>query len=393
MPGLFESAGRSRIFKDQTVLSFDYVPKKLPNRDKELQRLVTHFQPVLEEPISQNVLVTGGVGTGKTVATKYFSSEFIEYAKGLNKRVDVVHINCRQKQTEVTVMLTIMQHFDKNFPERGFSTSEMNGIIRGFIKKYGCHLLIVLDEADVLIKRSGSDLIYSLTRFDEESEELKGSISLILISQKYVLDMLDQAAISTFKRTNVIEFGKYDSKQLESILLDRVYLGFKDDVIEDGVITMISDMAEEYGDARFAIELLEKSGMIAQEQGSKSVTPEHAREAKAIIKPYVTREKLDTLDLHKKIMLLGLARLLKKRAYTTTGELENMYKLICEEVDQKARGHTQIWHYMNDLEDLGIITKKVKHQGTSGTTTVITLLDITSQELGDYLRPKIYKSK
>jgi len=392
MSSLFDDVTRSRIFAKQAALSFDYIPQKLPYRDEELKKLANLFYQVLEQPVSQNVLITGTVGTGKTVATKYFCTEFKEYARGLNKLVEYVHINCRQRQTENMVMLGIMRFFDQNFPDRGFSTNEMNNYVRAKIKDRGCHFVVVLDEADVLIKKSGSDLIYSLTRFDEESQGVSGSVSLVLISQKYVLDMLDPAALSTFKRTNIIEFGKYNEKQLEGILDDRVMLAFKDGAMEDEVTSLIAAMSVEYGDARFAIELLEKAGMIAQEKGSSSVSPEHAREAKSIIKPFVTRERLEKLDHHPAILLLALARLLKKRAYATTGDLENMYKIICEETKQKARGHTQIWHYMNDLEAQGIINKRILHKGSDGTTTQITLLDMASAELELYLSEKIYKS-
>ncbi len=392
MSSLFDNVKRSRIFKDQSVLSFDWLPEKLAYRDDELKRLATFFYPVLESPVSQNVLITGSVGTGKTVATKYFCKEFIEYSRSLNKKVEFVHINCRQRQTENMVMLGIMNHFDKNFPDRGFSTNEMNNTVRKAIEKKGCHFLVVLDEADILIKKSGSDLIYNLTRFDEESPTLTGSISLILISQKYVLEMMDAAALSTFKRTNIIEFGKYDARQLEGILDDRGILAFKDGVLEDGVTELIAVMAEEYGDARFAIELFEKAGMIAQEKGSQVVNPEHARESKSIIKPFVTREKLQGLEHHKTIVLIALARLLKKRAFTTTGDLEEMYQIICEETEEKPRGHTQVWHYLNDLEAKGIITKKTIHKGSDGTTTELTLLDMTSSDLEKYLSEKVYKS-
>ena len=64
MSSLFDNVKRSRIFKDQSVLSFDWVPEKLAYRGDELKRLATFFYPVLESPVSQNVLITGSVGTG-----------------------------------------------------------------------------------------------------------------------------------------------------------------------------------------------------------------------------------------------------------------------------------------------------------------------------------------
>ena len=45
-----------------------------------------------------------------------------------------------------------------------------------------------------------------------------------------------------------------------------------------------------------------------------------------------------------------------------------------------------------NLEDKGIISKKKIHKGSDGTTTEITLLDMSSKELEEYLSEKIYKS-
>lgn len=391
MPNVFTSIRKSKIFKDPSVLSFDYVPKTLPHRDTQLKKLASLFNPVLESDVSQTAFVTGGVGTGKTVVTKFFCTELKSYGAGMNKPVDYVHINCRQRQSDAMVMLGIMRHFDQNFPERGFSVNEMLHALRKKLESSGSIFLIVLDEADVLIKRSGSDLIYMLTRFNEEAPKHHGSLSLMLISQKYVLDQLDQAALSTFRRSNVVEFDRYNTEQLEAILSDRVPLAFKADIVEDGVVSLIAEMAKEYGDARFAIELLDHAGRIAEEAGDATVCAEHARGAKAAIKPFVTTGQLEALELHKAMLLLALARILKKKAYAETKDLEDAYRLLCEEVGEKPRGHTQLWNYLTDLEGQGLVAKKLDCKGAAGTSTMITLMDCTTQELIKALEPKVYK--
>jgi len=391
MSSLFGSARHSRIFKDHTALSFDYIPKSLPHREAQLKKLASLFDPVLESDLSQTAFVTGGVGTGKTVVTKYFCQELRAHGAGMNRQVDYVHINCRQRQTESMVMLGVMQHFDPNFPDRGYSLTEMMQVLKGKMASVGGHLLVILDEADSLIKRSGSDLIYMLTRFNEETQKHKGALSLILISQKYVLDQLDQAALSTFRRSNVVEFDRYDTDQLEAILSDRVPLAFRDGGVEDGVLSMIAEMAKEYGDARFAIELLDHAGRIAEEEGADSVGPEHARGAKAAIKPFITTDRLEGLDLHKSMLLMALARSVRNKAYAETKKIEDAYRLLCEEVGEKPKGHTQVWNYLTDLEAQGLISKRLNYKGASGTSAMITLTDCTSQEILKALEPKVYK--
>ncbi|MFA5772385.1 MAG: AAA family ATPase [Thermoplasmata archaeon] len=364
------------VFKDIGKLSFDYVPEELPHREKEIQRLIGTFTALLFGNVSQNVLITGSVGTGKTVLAKYLCSSFQKFSRENGKNVQYVEVNCRRRPTENAVILKILNHFAPNFPDRGFSITEMLESLQKHIVKEKAQLIIILDEFDVLIKKSKSDLIYALTRFDAESSVPKGSISLIAISQKNVLDLLDSATLSTFKRTNVIELNKYSQPELCDIIQKRVELALHPGVADNDISSLISEAASEYGDARFAIELLEKSGMLADEEGKDIMTPEHVRRARAETHSTITEEKIRELDINKKLVLLAISRSLKNKAYTTTGEAEKAYELVCEEYNTEKRGHTQFWKYITDLDAVGIISAKESGKGIAGHTTVISILDI-----------------
>jgi cell division control protein 6 len=54
------------VFKDESKLSFDFVPDELPHREKQLNRLFILFRSVLTSDMAQNALLVGSVGTGKT---------------------------------------------------------------------------------------------------------------------------------------------------------------------------------------------------------------------------------------------------------------------------------------------------------------------------------------
>jgi len=385
MKAALDALKRSNIFKDQTKLSFDYVPDDLPGREKQMDSLGRLFRPVVYDRMGQNAMVCGPVGSGKTAVVKLFCRLLASSALENRRLIETVHINCRTRKSESMVMLSILNHFDQRFPDRGFSIPEMLEIMKKFIKKKECHLVIVLDEADVLLKKSGSDLVYSFTRIQEEDPELLGAISLILISQRSLLDHMDKASVSTFKRTNLLEFGKYDRDTLELIVDQRIVMAFHNGVVEEGVPEMIASMAEEYGDARFAIELLEKSGMIAEEQGSATVNAEHSRWAKAEVKPFIFEETISQLNVHEQLMVLAASRLLRRSAYCSTGELETEYQSLCEQVGKKALGHTQFWQYMKELSAFGIITTKKSGKGTVGNTTLITIQDVPVTELINYM--------
>lgn len=369
------------MFKDVSKLSFDYVPEKLVHREQQYQRLLTLFRPLIDQNRSQNAFLHGSVGTGKTALSKRFCLDFKELCQKNNRYIEYVLVNCRQRPNESSVMLKVLNHFDPNFPDRGFSITEMSESLRKHLEKRKAHLILILDEADVLLKKSGSDLIYNFSRFEEERFGGMSPISLILISQKQISDVLDSQSLSSFKRTNVIEFTKYSQKELFDILKSRTDLAFHSNTVERDVLELISDIASEWGDARYAIELLEMAGMLADERNSEIVTPEFVRAAKAETYSVITESKLIDLDRTKKLVLLAIARAIKDKVYIGTGEAEKVYHLVCEEYTEPKKGHTQFWSYLKELDSLGLIDTKKSGEGITGRTTLISLPDIPANVL------------
>ncbi len=372
------------IIKDQEKLSFDFIPKELPNREEEMQKLFGLYRGIVSSNVSQNVLIHGPVGTGKTVTAKRFCMDFQEWAKDKDQNIDSVFVNCRKRKNNSSAMWKIVHHFDRGFPDRGFSVEEMMKIVKEKIEEKNLHLLVVLDEVDPLIQKEGSDLIYLLSRFDEEQLSPEGNVSLILVSQKNVFELLEDSARSSFKRSNRIRFPKYTSEDLFPILKNRVEGAFYPGAIDEEKIQLISDIAgkggDGNGDARFGIELLEKSALIAEMDGRNQISTEDIRSAKGEIDSYYTESRLKNLNQQEKLILLASTRKLKEQPYTITGEIEEMYKVLCEEYDTKKLGHTQFWKYLKSLSNEGLLGTKTISDN-SGRTTKVSLSDITAEKL------------
>jgi len=371
---------RSSVIKDVSCLDFDYIPKELPHRESQLQLLAQLFRPLLSQ-VSQNGVIVGPVGTGKTVIAKTFCQKLVTAARSKQVFIEYVHINCRKRSTDAMVLLGILNHFDSRFPDRGFSVQEMLEVLRKQLIRRNAQLIVVLDEADALLKKSGSDLIYDLTRFSDEQQQEKTPISLLLISQKQVIELMDDAALSTFKRSNIINVGKYQRNELYDIIMQRVDLAFNPGIVEEDSIDLIADIAEEWGDARFAIELLGKAGVAADNRHEERVNPEHVRAAKAETYSVVTETKLKNLERHQLLTLQAIAKRLHHdgTAYVNTGDAEKTYALVCEEHEETPRAHTMFWHYLKDVEDAGFITLKKSGKGQLGTTQLISLPDIPAE--------------
>ena len=389
MPPMFHPT-TSQIVRDPRVLDFNFVPDRLPHREEQMKLVSALFSPILTSPVSQTAFFHGSVGTGKTSLAKRFCEDFRKAAEG-KKAVDFAVVNCRDRRSPQKVVFTLARKFQPSLVERGFSVPEMLDIFRKDLEKRRTHFIVVLDEVDVLLAyEGGGDLVYQLTRFDEEEGGMVGRLSLILISTKNVMDNLDLATRSTFKGSTLVRFGKYNREQLVDIIKQRVDLGLFPGTVPVDVIDMMADIGAASGDARKVIELLQAAAGYADIEARKRIHAEDVRAAKAQVEKVGIEPLLMDLPLHKKMTLLGVARALKDSASTTTGEAEKNYHVICEELQEEKRGHTQFWKYLKELSGLGILETKGSSKGVHGTTTIISLHELPASVLIEALEKELF---
>jgi cell division control protein 6 len=380
---MFESKA-SAVIRDGSKLSFEYVPERLIHREEQMSRLEMLFRPLFEHGRSSTAFLTGTVGTGKTATAKRFCADLMKHGAKTGRPVECVIVNCRGRGTEAGVLIQLLRHFDPGFPDRGFSPAEMMRSLRALIERSRVPLVVVLDEADVLIKKNSADLIYRLSRFAEEGVGMQSPVSLMLISPEYVLDRLDEASLSTFRRANTVRFGRYSRDELRSIVEYWAGEALVADGITEGALDLIADISDEFGDARFAIELLDRAASIAEGKTLGRVTAEDVRAAKAMTHSVVTESKLESLDANRRLVLLAVARSIKDSTYVGMGAAEKAYAVVCEEYGVPARKHTQFWTYVQDLDAANLIQTVVRgDREDGGRTTFISLPDIPSKVLAE----------
>ncbi len=385
-----DELSRRSVFKSEQFLSIDYVPENLPHRQAELRILAQNFKTLISSPgrTSQRFIIEGPVGTGKTAAAKRFSEQIVQAAERRDIRLHNIHINCRVNKTSYLVFLRALREFKPEFPRRGHSPEELLQMLVEVLDEEDRYLLLILDELDYFIKQRGSDILYDLTRLTDDRLNAKQRVSIIGIGRKIPLDseLLDSSTLSTLQR-NLLRFSKYDRNALYDILKHRVDMAFEKNRVMDETIQLISDIASERGDARYAIELLWRSGKQADRDQVDRVVPDYARQAKADTHPELRKEVFTTLSQMHWILLLAISRQLKETrgAYVTMGEVEEMYRSSCEEYNEDPRAHTQIWEWVQDLTSHGIIDAKRSGSGQRGQTTLIGLSDVPAEMLEQYI--------
>lgn len=373
----------SAIIRDGNKLSFDYVPEKIVRREAQMKQMEMLFRPMVAEGRSCTAFLHGGVGTGKTVTAKRFCEDMLRYCSRTGKPMGNIFINCRIRNTEHSVLLQTVRYFDPGFPERGFSAEEMLRSIRVHMENSARPIVLTLDEADVLLRNNSKNIIYQLTRISEGLS--KSSMSLIMISQMSVAELLDEASMSTFKRANSVRFERYGQEELREIISSRAEEALAPGSLDGEDMDLMAEVAATYGDARFAIELIEKSASIAEGRDEGRITADDIRTANAMIYSDASENKLRDLDMNRRLTLLAVARAIKKEAYVTIASAEKTYAVVCEEYEQIARKHTQFWTYVQDLERAGLLSTVVRSEGERGRTTLISIPNIPPKELAKKL--------
>ncbi len=378
------------VFKDEAKLDINYIPRRLPHREKE-QRLLTEFFSFLlriPDKMAQRVIVTGEIGTGKTALCQRFGSDLIVEAHKRSVNLHYVHVNCRENRGKLLLILQhVMKILKPTFPQRGYGAEELLRALLQHLDEENAYVVLALDEFDSLIEAEGSDAVYNLTRMQEMRQNKPQRISLVCIMRDLeATRRLDDSAKSTLQR-NIIRLERYGKAELEDILGERVSLAFEPYAVPEDVVSLVADLAQdESGNARFGIELLGRAGTYANAEDLEVVTPECVRRAFSNIIPTLQKSELDSLGLHEQLFLLGAAEVFLEsaEAYATLTEIEKAYAVACEEYGQTPVSHTQVWNYMKRLSVLGILKSEVSTE--RGRTSRVSLPSVSAEELTKSLR-------
>ncbi|MFO7796011.1 MAG: Cdc6/Cdc18 family protein [Promethearchaeati archaeon] len=388
--------GKPSLFKAEYKLDINYIPERLPHREKELSLLSQLFSSLITQPnsISRKLLITGKTGIGKTATVRQFGNIIIEAAFKREINIKYIHINCRKERTSYKVLISIIGQLKKDFPKRGYSPQDLLEIIKKVVHNQNLHIILVLDELNYLINKE-EDLIYSLTRMYDDSYNSPQRLSLIgIVRDISFLNNLDNSTLSTLQR-NIIKFDTYSKDQIKHILKYRSSLSLKKDVISDEILKSLAEIVFEKGDIRYGLNILWKSCKIAESKDLRFLTPEIIRLANQEIVPYSVNDILKYMNLNKSLFLLSILRTLKNsnKVAVSVSNIINEYYLICENANKKPKSYSQIWNYLNDFNRDGIITVSIKSKNISGRKSLIKIQEMPLKKLEIQILNKLKESE
>jgi archaeal cell division control protein 6 len=373
--GFFETfLSKDSIFCEKAVLQQSYTPDIILHRDEQIKSVAQILAPALKLEKPSNIFLYGKTGTGKTTCAKYVAEQMMRLADEKDISLKIIYLNCKLKRvadTEYRLIAQLIQEYGTQVPSTGLPTDDIYTIFIDLITKRGHDLILILDEIDQLVKKTGDGIIYNLTRLNTDLR--KPHLSIIGISNDLMfIDNIDPRVKSSLSEEEVV-FPPYNALELQDILRRRSKRAFKDESLTQGVLEKCAAYAaREHGDARRALELLRVAGEIAEREEERSVRIEHIDKAEEKIERDRIQEIVRSQPKQQQITLYSIILLSdKQKGVFYTGEVYGIYEDICSKCSIRPLTQRRLSDIIAELDMLGIINARVISKGRFGRTREI----------------------
>ncbi len=376
MVNLFSKfSGTQTIKADLSMLEENYIPDEFPHREKQIESMVTVLSSIIRNSRPSNIIIYGKTGTGKTSTAKYVTKMLTDATSS----VKVLYVNCEIYDSPYSILVYISNELQgEKVPELGWPLDRIYREIVERLSASGKFLIIVLDEMDRLIKKSGGDSLYVLLKLISDVNDVMASL-IGITNDTTLLENIDSRIKSRLNQESII-FPPYNAPEIKDIITSRLEKVMDFNIIDETAINLCAAIgAQEHGDARKALELIRISIEIAIRNGKEKVSEREVYEAREKYEMNVLREAINTLPLQSKIVLLSAIITQEIEPNTTvTGEIYENYRSICSELGFSPLTPRRISDLLTELADYGLIIINDKNMGKYGRTRSISV----TRELG-----------
>ena len=373
------------VFKSASSLDMSYVPEKLNCRDEAINTLIYNSRRILDEEVqpSINCLILGKGGVGKTCTARWFGKMFKNVALEKDVNLFTEYYNCinfRSKSKIIRELLAKHTHGSG----RGFSDDEALKLILKQLIREKSYMLLVIDEVHLL----RPDEILAFLDIAETYGHQNAKLSIILISRNKDWMRIETERILS-RLNEKIKLKPYNYDESKQILEYRSELAFKEYVVDDDILNMVSQIVADHQDMRHGIEILRKSGLYSDKEGLDRINADIIREASNDVYPTFRAEIVDQLNDQELLALFGIARSLinKDEPFTLVDEAFEEYQIISETYSVEPHVKMSFRKYIRTLNQLKIIASKTVRieEAERGRHLEITLLDIPATKLEEFL--------
>ena len=355
-------------------------------RDEEIKELSSHFAPMFRGGHPVHLSLYGKTGTGKTVTMLYYLNMLQAICRKKNIDMMYTHLDLSTPKPCFRVLNDLACYLDasKRY-KKGISLDELMSKIEEKMEGYRGYFIIFVDEIDHVRRDLDSFLKFLVKRLPQTV-----ALKLVLVFTSNRLNWQENIdpRIKSFLKINEVFFKPYNAVDLQQILSLRIRKALNQQMIEEGVLQKIAAISSRtHGDARKAVELLSKSALIAEKEGTKVTMDLVDRALDDIEKDkYVAMIKSSPKQLQAVLYaIIALTARATKPVYT--GDAYAGYQLFCSKINLRALTQRAFSDLVSELDMYGFIQARVFSHGRYGRTKEITIN--LPKEISDRLRQVI----
>ena len=353
------------IFKNKAALDVLRTPKNIIGRKNQVENLVRFLAAHRQGTIPPFVSVYGRSGSGKSTLVRFVCENL--------DGVAICFVNLRSAKTLFECCNLILSELGAEvLPSAkglGSAVSSIKDAIVSYLQEAKKQVIVlVLDEFDMIFydkRNKPSDFVYKLVILCEQLKKEKScQICIVGISNNVVSEYeLDDRVRSRIGNTEVY-FPAYTYDEALEILRTVAAEAFNE--MDDTVLQHCAKLsAQEYGDARRAIDLLRVGAEIAGAKNQKLST-KHIDLASVKLQNDRIVEIMSHTTPQFKYVCMAIVYLsyIVELEFIHTSKIYDEYKILTQKESHLT--HRRISEILNDIENTGMLTSQKHSRGRHG---------------------------
>ncbi len=245
------------------VLEQTFLPRLLPYREEQHKYLAECIKPLMEGRNGMNLLITGGVGIGKTACVRYI----LRMLREETDNILPIYINCWKRDTTPKIINDIADQMDVKTAEK-ISSDEMLNILIGKFAKYD-GVVFAFDEID---KVTDFDFLYRI------AEDVPRKAIFMITNIGEWIAKLDRRLMSRITPDRV-DFKPYKFEEIRGILYERQKAAFAPGAWDYNAFEEIIKKTHSLGDIRSGLFLMKAAGEVATARNAPKIVMEDVSKA------------------------------------------------------------------------------------------------------------------
>lgn len=331
------------IIKTRWAFSEDYVPPELINREPERIIFRSFLKPLMNgQHLLQSMFITGTIGVGKTVLTRFITKELPSNA---------IYIKLSEADnTTPKILIKLIALLGVPIPAYTPSNIALMNLTKWF-NQMEKPTLLVLDDFEKASLKAIQPLLHDIPR------ETRWCNFLIVSRTPNSLENLPTDTKSTL-RCRELSLPPYDKEIIRQIIEQRANLALYEDAIDPETIETIAIQSASYGNAREAIDILQYACQIAEESETKKITTYDVDLAIEMIEKRSLEDTIRNLPPYHRLILKNLTPSPQRYA-----NVYYKWKHQLADTGLKALSIHRFRDFISDLKKVNLIELDVKGKG------------------------------